>query len=231
MPNELPSSVVADVQFVGRSGGTVKALGGFKKGHHTLPDAANATTNAFLGKICAAELAQQAEALFQRVRSGLAYKRRDISLAVNSPGAVLSAKDFTVEILYELEEADPARYAVTTALRGLRNAELARTEEFSAIFSRMFSEIRFELKKGARVEAVIDVIENLEGEAGLEVTYPSDCRECTIGVAGVEAQVRCTGSALEIVFPQPGSPGELLEKFGEIRAAFEISRELGGMLG
>jgi hypothetical protein len=50
-------------------------------------------------------------------------------------------------------------------------------------------------------------------------------------VAGVEAQFRCTGSALEIVFPQPGSPGELLEKFGEIRAAFGISRELGGMIG
>ena len=231
MPNELPSSVVADVQFVGRSGGAVKALGGFKKGHHTVPDAANATTNAFLGKICGAELTQQAETLFQNVRAGLNYKRRDIALAVTSSGAVLSAKDFTVEILYELEEADPSRYVVTTSLRGLRNAELARTEEFSMIFPRIFSEIRFELKKGARVEAVIDVIEGLDGEGGLEVTYPSDCRECLIGVAGVEAKVRCTGQALEIVFPRPGAPGELLEKFGEIRAAFGISRELGGMLG
>ena len=62
MPNDLPSSVVADVQFVGRSGGAVKALSGFKKGHHTVPDAANATTNAFLGKISGDELAQQAEA-------------------------------------------------------------------------------------------------------------------------------------------------------------------------
>lgn len=231
MPNELPSSVVADVQFVGRSGGAVKALGGFKKGHHTVPDVANAATQAFLGKICGTELAQQAEALFQNVRAGLNYKRRDITLALSGPGAVLAAKDFTVEIVYELEEADPARYVATTSLRGLRNAELARTEEFAAIFARMFGEIRFELKKGARVEAVIDVIEGLDGEGGLAVTYPSDCRECTISVAGVEAQVRCTGSALDIVFPQPGSPGELLEKFGEIRAAFGISRELGGMLG
>lgn len=209
----------------------MKALAGFKKGHHTVPDAANATTNAFLGKICEAELTQQAEALFQRVRSGLGYKRRDVALAVSSPSAVLSAKDFTVEILYELEEAAPARYTATTVLRGLRNAELARTEEFSSIFSRMFAEIRFELKKGVRVEAVIDVIEGLEDADGLAVTYPSDCRECTIGVAGVEAQVRCTGSALEIVFPRPGAPGELLEKFGEIRTAFGISRELGGLIG
>lgn len=209
----------------------MKALAGFKKGHHTVPDAANATTNAFLGKICGAELTQQAEAFFQRVRSGLGYKRRDVALAVSSPSAVLSAKDFTVEILYELEEAAPARYTATTVLRGLRNAELARTEEFSSIFSRMFTEIRFELKKGVRVEAVIDVIEGLEDADGLAVTYPSDCRECTIGVAGVEAQVRCTGSALEIVFPRPGAPGELLEKFGEIRTAFGISRELGGLIG
>lgn len=231
MANELPSSVIADIQFVGRGGGMVKALNGFKKGHHTVPDAANATTNAFLGKICAVELTQQAEALFQRVRSALGYKRREIALNVTSPTATLSAKDFTVEILYALEEADPTRYAVITSLRGLRNGELARTQEFAAIFARIFGEIRFELKKGARVEAVIDVIEALDAAAGLEVAYPSDCRECTIGVAGVEAQVRCTGLALEIVFPQPGSPGELLEKFGEIREAFGISRELGGMIG
>ena len=42
----------------------VKTLGGFKKGHHTVPDAVNATTNAFLGKLCAGELAADGETLF-----------------------------------------------------------------------------------------------------------------------------------------------------------------------
>src|SRR5476651_1572156 len=109
MTGELPSSIIANISFIGRTGGMVKTLGGFKKGHHTLPDAANATTNAFLGKICAGELAARAEALFQRVRSELGYKRKDVSLGLASPAAMLVAKDFTVEITYALEDSAPAR--------------------------------------------------------------------------------------------------------------------------
>src|SRR5476651_851520 len=108
MTGELPSSIIANISFIGRTGGMVKTLGGFKKGHHTLPDAANATTNAFLGKICAGELAARAEALFQQVRTRLGYKRKEVSLSLTGPMAVLMAKDFTVEIAYALEDAVPA---------------------------------------------------------------------------------------------------------------------------
>ncbi len=209
----------------------MKTLGGFKKRHHTLPDAANATTNAFLGKICAAELNAHAETLFQKVRAGLGYKRKDVSLNVASPAAVLTAKDFVVEICYALEEADPARYEVTTILRDLRNAELARTDEFAAIFARMFGEISFAFKKSVRVEAVVDAIEALEDGDGLSVTYPSDCSECVIAVEGIAAQVRCTAAALAMIFPKPGSPRELMAEFAAVRGAFGVSGELAGMIG
>lgn len=220
----------------------VKALRGFKKGHHTVPDVANATTNAFLGKLCAGELAEEGETLFQSVRTGLGYKRKDVSLAVAGQSAVLAAKDFSVEIFYALEDGDASRYAVTTTLRELKNAELARTAEFSEIFAGKFSEISFELKKGASVEAVIDAIEALEdgegesgrtggGEAKLRVTYPSDCSECEIFVEGVEARVRCTAASLEMVFPRTGAPAELMDGFVAVRGAFAISKVLGGLIG
>jgi hypothetical protein len=231
MTGDLPSSVVAEIAFIQRSGGTVKTLRGFKKSHHTIPDTANAATNAFLGKICAEELGADAEALFQAVRTGLGYKRRDVSLSVASPGAVLTAKDFIVEFIYALEEAEPSRYAVTTTLRALRNLDLARTEEFSEIFAGRFTEISFALKKGARVEAVIDAVEAAEDETGLAVTYPSDCRECEITVEGVEAVVRCTSVALEIVFPRGGSPRDLIEGFSAVREAFAINKVLSGLIG
>src|SRR5687767_4960434 len=138
MAVELPSSVNAAIAFAGRSTGQVKALGGFKKGHHSLPDAANATTNAFLGKICERELTDEAETLFQEVRSALRYKRKELALTVTSPLSVLTSKDFSVEIFYTLEERDPGRYAVTTTLRDLSSAELARREEFSRVFAGKF---------------------------------------------------------------------------------------------
>jgi hypothetical protein len=231
MAVDLPSSVIAGIAFVGRGGGAVKGLAGFKKGHHSLPDAVNATTNAFLGRICEAELGEEAERLFQEARSGLGYKRKDIALSVTSPQAVLTAKDFVVEIFYALEEQDPARYAVTTTLRDLHDIDLARRESFSRIFAGKFTEISFALKKGARVEAVIDAIEAIDGEGGLGVDYPSDCRECTIRVRDVDAQVRCTGATLEVVFPRGGAPVELIDAFAAVREAFQISKALAGLIG
>ncbi|HVU24954.1 MAG TPA: hypothetical protein VHE13_12585 [Opitutus sp.] len=228
---ELPARVVAGIAFVGRDGGWVKQLEGFRKGHHTVPDAANAATNAFLGKICETRIAEEAERLFQEVRAGLDYKRKEIALAVTSPLAVLGAKDFTVEIFYALEEREPARYAVTTTLRGLMSVELARTEPFARIFGGKFTEISFALRKGASVAAVIDAIEELDRDDGLTVTYPSDYRDCTITVTGVEAAVRCTGAALEIVFPRAGGPAELIEAFAAVREAFRIDRELARLIG
>jgi hypothetical protein len=230
MADELPSRVIASVAFVGRAGGQVKALGGFKKSHHTVPDAANAITNAFLGKICDTELADEAEKFFQEARAGLGYKRKDVALSVTSPLAVLTAKDFTLEIFYALEERDAARYAVTTTLRELRDAELAKREEFTRIFAGKFTEISFALKKGARVEAVIDAIEALDGEGGLSVRYPSDYSDCTIGVDGVDAEVRCTGAAIEVIFPRGCAPAELIEAFGAVREAFQISKALSGLI-
>ncbi len=231
MAETLPLRVVASIAFVGRAGGPVKALAGFKKGHHTVPDAANATANAFLGKICDTELADEAERLFQAVRAGLGYKRKEVALSVTSPIAVLTARDFTLEIFYALEDRDAARYAVTTTLRELRDADLARKDEFAQIFAGAFSEISFALKKGVRVEAVIDAIEALDGEGGLGVSYPSDYSECMIRVEGVDAAVRCTGAALEVVFPRGCAPAELIEAFGAVREAFQISKALSGLIG
>lgn len=230
MAGALPSSVIAEIGFIGRSGGAVKSLGGFRKPHHTVPDAVTPAASAFLARLCEAELEEQAEALFQQVRTGLGYKRRQVSLSVASPAATLAAKDFVVEIAYSLEERDPARYAVTITLRDLRGAELLRTAEFAGIFAGRFTEIAFGLKKGAAVEAVVDAIEALDGQGGLRVDYPSDCHECTIGVEGVEAVVRCTGAALEVVFPRPGGPAELVDAFAAVREAFQISKLLRGLI-
>jgi len=209
----------------------VKMLGGFRKGHHTVPDAANAVTNAFLGKLCAGELAEEAERLFQDARTGLGYKRKDITLTIASPLATLVARDFAVDIFYALEERNPAQYAVTTTLRDLGDLRLARSDGLARLFAARFTEISFALKQGARVEAVIDAIEALDGVGGLVVAYPSDCSTCSIRVQGVEAEVRMTGATLEVVFPRRGGPNELIEAFALVREAFQVSKDLQGLIG
>jgi hypothetical protein len=47
----------------------------------------------------------------------------------------------------------------------------------------------------------------------------------------VEATVRCTGGALEVVFPRAGGPAELVDAFAEVRGAFQISMVLRTLIG
>jgi hypothetical protein len=232
-----PRSFISQVSLVGRGGGAFKTLRGFDKSRHTVPDAVNNATSGFLAKLCAPELGEEAEAFFQRARVELSYKRKDVSLDVTSPVAVLSAKDFTLEIGYALEAADPSSYAITRTLHSLKNGELLRVAEFDALFAGQFSAIAFALKKGVRVEAVIDAVEGLEedaAEAGgkLRVDYPSDCSECTLRVDGVGAAVVCDGATLEMRFERNGSPRELVEAFAAVRKAFALTKDraLAGLL-
>jgi len=231
-PAQDQSAFVQQVRFVGRSGGFVKALRGFKKSHHTVPDAVNPATSAFLAKLCADELAEEAEQFFQRARAVFAYKRKEITLDVASPTAVLAAKDFTFELAYALEETEAASYRLTRSLHGLRSGDFAMTSECEMVFAQQFSELAFGLTKGAPVESVIDAVEGLESDDTLKVEYPSDCSDCILAVAGVSATVRFDGSELAMVFPRSGSPRELLEAFVTVREAFALTKApvLAGLL-
>lgn len=231
-PAERPQPFVSRLSLVGRRTGRVKALASFKKQHHTVPDAVNAATSAFLGKLCASELAAEGEQWFQRAKAAFGYKRAELTLEVASPAAVLAAKNFTLEIAYALEAADPGGYSVTHTLHNLSSGELVERPEFDDLFARMFEGMVFGLTKGARVEAVIDAVEAQAGAGGLSVSYPSDCRHCVLAVAGVDAAVVCDGATLEMRFPRPGSPRELVAAFAAVRSAFALSKDpvLAGLL-
>lgn len=231
-----PRSFISQVSLVGRGGGAFKTLRGFDKSRHTVPDAVNNATSGFLAKLCTPELSEEAENFFQRAKTAMNYKRKDIGLDVTSPVAVLGAKDFTLEIAYALEAGDPSSYAITRTLHSIKNGDLLRVEEFNELFAGQFSAIAFALKKGVRVEAVIDAVEGLEcdadSEGKLRVDYPSDYRDCTLSVTGIAAAVVCDGATLEMRFEKSGSPRELVEAFAAVRKAFALTKDraLAGLL-
>ncbi len=231
-PAGAPNPFVSRISLVGRSSGLVKSLAGFRKQHHTVPDAVNAATTAFLGKLCTAELTEEAERFFQRSKAAFAYKRTDLALDVSSPVAVLTARDFTLELAYALEPANPASYAVVRTLHSLRDGEWVARAAFNELFATTFTGMVFGLAKGVKVEAVVDAVEARGGEDGLAVSYPSDCRHCVLRVDGVAAEVICDGAMLEMRFPKPGSPAELVEAFAAVRSAFALTknRVLAGLL-
>lgn len=231
-PSAAPASYISRLSFVGQSSGAVKQLGGFRPRHHSVPDAVNATTTAFLARLCGAELAEEAEGFFQRAKAALGYKRADLALAVTSPAAVLTARDFTLELDYALTPDDPARYVVTRTLHDVEGAAAVASAGLNTVFAGQFDRMVFALARGVRVEAVIDAVEAREGEGGLTVRYPSDCRQCVLAVAGVAAEVGCDGATLAMRFPRAGAPRELVAEFAAVREAFALTKDrvLAGLL-
>lgn len=232
---------IQHVRLTGRTRGLVKNLGGFSKKHHNVPDYASAAANAFLGKLCADELTADAEAFFQKTRATFAYKRKDISLDVTSPAAVLTARHFTLEWLYALDETAPAEWTLTHTLHTIdfttdTDPTPERAAAFDDLFAGMFDSMVFTLTKGAQVESVIDAIESLDpaetsspntpddATAPLTVTYPSNCATCTLRVEGVPAEVVFNGNELSMVFPRAGTPRQLIEAFATVRHAFSLTK-------
>jgi hypothetical protein len=218
------SGTVKGIRFAGHSTGAVKTLPGFRKGQHTVPDSVNQTTTAFLARLCAGQLGEEAEAFFQRARAACGYKRKDISLTVSSPQAILTAKDFSLEILYSFDGDDAATYRSQWTLSSLSELAFIQGEACGEVFGGSFDELVFSLTKGARVESVIDAVEGLPA-GGLRVAYPSDCQHCMLTVEGVEASLRFDGAELAMVFPRSGSPAELLEGFLAVRQAFSLCED------
>lgn len=228
-------SKISQVRLSGGAGGAVKTLRGYDKSRHSVPDAVNAATSGFLARLCAAELAEEAEAMFQRARAALGYKRAGISLDVGAGQATLTTKDFCWELAYALEPTDPARYALTRTLHSLRSGDVVRLAEFNELFAGQFDAVVFDLARGVRVEAVIDAVEALdpEAEGALTVDYPSDCSRCTLSAPGVAARVECDGATLAMRFTRAGSPAECLAEFAALREAFRLSKDktLAGLIG
>lgn len=223
---------IARVRLRGELGqGQVKLLPGFRKKHHTVPDCLSPATELFFGRVIEAQLAEEAESWFQRARAELQAKRKELTLEVTSPSAVLTGKDFSFEIAYTLLAEDPARYGGQQILHDLRDS-CWEAEAFERLFAGQFNEIEFVLAKGVSVEAVIDAVEELDGAQGLTVDYPSNYTHCVLRVAGVEAEVVCDGASLTMCFGQAGSPGELVRAFMAVRHAFRLSEQvtLAGML-
>lgn len=221
------AKIFESLSFRGRTTGAFKTLRGFKKSFHTVPDAVNATTNAFLAKLAADELAEEGEACFQRARTLLNYKRKDLTLDLAAGAATLSAKDFSLAIVYSLSEDNPAEYLVTRSLENLRNADFLSLPQTDELLGGLFNEVNFQLSRGAPVENVIDAVEGLGDRAGsaMSVTYPSNCATCTLAVEGVDAEVRYEPHELSIVFPRTAPPGALWTSFLAVRHAFALSED------
>ncbi|EDY81834.1 hypothetical protein VDG1235_1454 [Verrucomicrobiia bacterium DG1235] len=229
MKEDSRKGIVNSLMIVGRTRGEVRRLAAFDKKRHSVPDRVCGATQAFLEKLCEEELTEEAEAIFQSAREHFGYKRREISLSVGSGFARLDAKDFVLELRYELDEEDPGDYVVEICVREVASRDLLESGPFQASVGSRFDRLRCGLQGTVSVEAVIDAVEDDEsGET--RVDYPSDCSSCTVRIDGVAGEVFVDGAILEVRFGKLASAAALMEAFDRIGEYVLEAAGLGGLL-
>jgi hypothetical protein len=212
MPPSSPATA-SNVHILGTRTGIVKALLGFRKNFHkipvVLPDAA--FERQFIG-ICAADLDRVVRDLFERLRIARGYKRREITLATDSPDSTLTTTDFTLDLSYTLDAGEPSDYQISYDLYGIRDIGVFADEPLNAVFAGIFNRISFPFAETVPMETLIDELEAVPGGAS-GLLYPPDYSECMVSLPGFLGSVRLTSSQMEVINPAATSPADLVKTF------------------
>ncbi len=210
-----PSAEVRNVHLLGAKPGNVKNLTGFRKGFHkvpaTLPDS---MFERQFGAMAEPDLDRLARELFEKLRAGRGYKRKEINLNLDSPTATLTTTDFTLDLSYAPNPADPGDYALVYDLHSIRDIAVFADGSLNDVFAGVFNRVSFSFGQTIDMEDLIDELEEAPGGAA-SLRYPPDCSECTVQLAGYVGVVRVTPRQLEVVSPAGASPAELVKTFVE----------------
>ena len=218
----MSTAEVNRVHLLGTRPGNVKNLGGFRKGFHkvpaTMPDA---MFERQFAAMCAPDLEDLSRGLFEKLRVARGYKRKEINLNVDAPNATLTTTDFTLDLLYTLDPADPGDFRLTYDLHTIRDIAVFGDGSLNEVFAGVFNRVSLAFGETINVEDVIDELEDQPGGQA-NLTYPPDASECRVRLTGYVGEVRVTGREMEVISPAGASPAELVKTFvqaSEILAA------------
>ena len=214
MPNS-PSAEVRNVHLLGSKPGNVKNLTGFRKGFHKVPATwPDAMFERQFGAMAEPDLDKLARELFEKLRAGRGYKRKEINLNLDAPTATLTTTDFTLDLTYSLDPADPGDYMLTHDLHSIRDIAVFADGSLNDVFAGVFNRVSFSFGQAIDMEDLIDELEDAPGGSA-SLRYPPDCSECVVQLPGYTGVVRVTPRELEVVSPAGASPAELVKTFVE----------------
>ena len=208
-----PSAEASNAHLVGTRPGNVKNLLGFRKGVHKIPAILpDPMFERQFAAISSPDIDKLGHELFEKLRAARGYKRKEINLAVNAPDATLTTSDFTLDLAYTPDPADPGDYLLTYDLHTIRDITIFADGSLDAVFSGVFNRVSFIFTQPIPMEDLIDELEEKPG-ASSNLRYPPDCSEVVMQLPGLIGQVRVTSRELEVVSPAGTSPAGLVKSF------------------
>jgi hypothetical protein len=135
-------------------------LSGFsKKSGHFIPDRVSGASQSFVEDISRKEIEDEINAVHERIRTSMKYKRRDLTA---EHGRIVTP-DFEFSITCEQDRENPSSAVITKQLINISPA-IVEDEAFNHIFDRCFDELTFEFNKAVNIKDLIDRIEDLDSD-------------------------------------------------------------------
>ena len=195
-------SAILDIRGVKRvslravSGGLVRNLRGFAKGHE-VPARANQAARKFVARLAAEEIKADLDQTFQAVRDAFGFKRRELEASSDGGTGYLRTPYFEYRVQVELDSSDPKTIYWYREIVALRDFTLIGRPEFRSAFGSTFDVLVLEFRKPIDVLRLIDRIEG-DARAGVRVICPSDAAWCEIVLNGFRGAIRVDSDRVRI---------------------------------
>jgi hypothetical protein len=209
---------LAGVRFFSEQVVPVKALGGFRKGVHSVPSDASASSREWVARLAEPDLTKELEEIVGRLRQHLQYKRRDLRAdgPTNGAASVLTP-DFSYHITANQHETKPDRAVFRRTLAEITNAGVLNRPELADAFPQGFTSLYQPFDVPADVQRLIDALEDHEPPAVVKLDYPTDLSHCTLELAGFDGRVRIDRDGLTVRATGPASPQNLAAQFALVK--------------
>jgi hypothetical protein len=189
-------SLMKESRFRGESGGRVRSLSGFKKGHKE-PDGHFTAAENFLKRIGHEEVDSQAKEIHEALKAAFKYKFKDVQYGCYDGAATIKTPDFDVNIWIQQDSGDPSAYVITTDVTDIRRQAVIMEDEFSDVFSPYCDQIFIELSKPIDVGKRIEQIEEVD-ELAENLNYPAEGDSFTLKLPAEAVQFEVTANQITI---------------------------------
>jgi hypothetical protein len=185
-------------------------LSGFsKKKGHFIPDNVSGASQSFVEDISRTEVQDEFNNVFERIRSSMNYKRRDLTA---EQGRIITP-DFEFSITCEQDRDNPGSALITRQLINI-SPSIVENDAFNEVFDDYFDELTFEFNKPVNIKDLIDRIEDLNSD-DIDVDFSADCSYCEIKIDGSPFTIKVTRHSLTMQTPGSTSPKLLVQTFFE----------------
>ena len=196
----------------------IKSLKGFQK-HLSIPTESNHSTREFVAGLAKIEIDQASDQLFEKAKTNLELKRRQIDVEnVGAGVCVLAMPQFSAELSSYMPERVFDQVVLARRIYDFEDLNVIATDPFNLFAGRKQWKIRLDFSTSIQVPEVIDYFE--EGESdGFELNYERSADWVELDFAASRREpcsVRFTEWHAEIGGAKLVQPRELISQYSFI---------------